>query len=242
MNLKKFDNSMAILIAKFRTGFFKEEKNGFQANVYYKIADYPSQIHVIVERLDDEIKHQKILQDYMFDCMKKEQEIGDDAPKKWVINMNRITLDISDFYIYTRIFLDSLTVGIKLSFKHAGNKNADIMKEKLRYLISKSYMDRYKEKIDFKFFSNLEKTITWIPAFRDCRDGLVHDCHYLVFTPNRQGDLGYDVIEKFGKEWGTDTVKGILTDIEKMIDNLIELTDFLSINLPTSNNTNTPTH
>ena len=141
-------------------------------------------------------------------------------------------LDLSDFHIYTRIFLDTLTVCIKRSFKSAGNEKWDIMEHSINCLLNKDKLQKYKREIDLDFFKNLEKKLAWIDNFRNTRNGLLHKYHHFVFTSTRQGELGYDIADRIKTSWGTDTVKGILSEVQNVIDRLTDLIEYLLTNLP----------
>jgi hypothetical protein len=130
------------------------------------------------------------------------------------------------------MFLDALTVRIKLSFISAGNKDACNIEHSLKCLLNKDKMQNFKEKIDLQFFTGLEKHLGWIALLRDSRDGLVHSYHYLVFTNTKQGELGYDIMNKDKKQWGTETVRSIRVEIQTVINNISELMEFLYDNLP----------
>lgn len=150
------------------------------------------------------------------------------------MTLPKIMLDLSDFYVYTRIFLDTLTVCIKRSFKRAGNKNWNVMEHSINSLLNVNKMQTYTRKIDFHFFNGLEKKLFWIPDFKKFRDGLLHQYFHFVFTSTRKGDLGYDIMDRTKTSWGTDTVRSILTELQNTIAYVTDLVEYLSKNLPRS--------
>src|SRR4030066_1720300 len=106
------------------------------------------------------------------------------------------------------------------------------MGDKVSCLLNEKQMKAYKEKIDPIFFGNLEKHLSWIRTLRDSRGDLVHDYYHIVSTATKQGDLGFEIMDRKKPFWGTETVKGISVEIQTAIDNITDLMDFLSINLP----------
>jgi gas vesicle protein len=234
MNLNEFDKNLLRLTNRLCTSFYKKPSK-FQSSVYGKVVDYQMQIRIITERLEEELKSYKLQQNNIFSSFKENKKISDDELEKTIDNIEKLRLDLLDYYIYTRMFLDSLTVSIKLSFLYSGNKNAANMKNSIKCLLNKQLMESYKQKISPEFFSCLEEKIKWIPDFRNSRDGLVHKYHYFVMTENPQGQLGYEIIDEIKESWGSVTVKSISLEVQKTIDNLSELLRFLSENLPRCN-------
>jgi hypothetical protein len=99
-------------------------------------------------------------------------------------------------------------------------------------LLNKAKLEECKQEIDYNFFDGLEKKIVWVKNFKDCRDGLMHEGYYFVFTTTRKGKLGYDIMNKTKTSWGTDTVKDISEELQNTINNLSDLLEFISANLP----------
>jgi hypothetical protein len=232
MKLSKFDKAFSNLTELFHKKGYYKNPNKEQANVFGKIVDYQIQLMIITGRLETDIEMEKAHEKYIFDSLKENKNPDSSELRRSIINVERLRLDLSDFFIYTRMFLDALTVSVKLSLQYVGIKNACLMKNSVRCLLNVKMMKNYKEKISLEFFEDLEKRVRWVADFRNKRDGLVHKYHYFVLTNNRQGELGYDVIDEVKNEWGTDTVKAIRADLQNTIDNLSELIEFIYQNLP----------
>jgi hypothetical protein len=58
-------------------------------------------------------------------------------------------------------------------------------------------------------------------------------------TITEKGVLGYEIIDSTKTIWGTKTVKPILEELQKTIDNLSDLIEYVSTNLPKLNNSPT---
>jgi hypothetical protein len=150
---------------------------------------------------------------------------------EYVTTMKKIQLDFSDFYTYTRIFLDTLTECIRLSFRSVGNKKYSLIRKSVKFFWLEK-MKTYKNEIDYHFFEGLEKEVSWIRNFKDSRDKLSHHFAHFVLSLTRKGELGYDIIDKTREYWGTDTVKDILIELQNTVDNLSNLMEYLHRNLP----------
>jgi hypothetical protein len=57
------------------------------------------------------------------------------------------------------------------------------------------YYDFY-EFFVFSFLEGLEGKIPWIHDFRNPLDGLLHQYCHFVFATTKEGDLGYDIMDR----------------------------------------------
>ena len=87
-------------------------------------------------------------------------------------NFTKLTIDLSDFYLYSRIFLDTLATCIYLSFRVSGNKKAGLLGQRIKFFIDGRKMETYKNEIDRQFFNGLEEKLHWVNDFRKSRDEL----------------------------------------------------------------------
>lgn len=232
MNLDRFEKLISDLGNLFREKGFYKDPNSYEIDLFVKFIDFHSQAVIITSRLEEDIAEFESFNKTILKNVKEKGEIPKTEIEKHSLALPKIMLDLSDFYIYTRIFLDTLTLCIKRSFKSAGNKNWNIMEHSITCLLNKDKLDVYKSKIDFEFFENLGKKLIWIGDFRKTRNGLLHHYYHFVFTTTRQGDLGYDISDRIKTAWGTDTVKGILSETQNIIDRLTDLIDYLLANIP----------
>lgn len=232
MNLDAFENSLSNLTSTIREyGFFKNP-NRFEAHVFGKVADFHSELTIITKRIEEDLEEEITSEKHVFNLLKEKKEVSDAEIEKGFNAFMRLMLDLSDFYIYTRIFLDTLTICVKLSFINSGNRNAGIMKHSVNYLLNEENRKTCKNRIDKQFFIGLETHLGWIGNFRKSRDGLVHRQHHFVFTTTRQGERGYEIMDMTKVEWGSDTVRSIRAELQNYVNNLTELVGYLANNLP----------
>jgi len=225
MNLERFERQYSNLANLFK------ERGLDKKPIFVKFVNYGFEAKIITSRLEEEIAYATSLLKSIFSDVKR-KEVNEDKIKEYVMTLAKIRLDILDFYTYTRIFLDTLTVSIKLSFKCVGNKKWNLMKNSVKCLLNEKKLRTYKKEIDSDFFEGLEEKVSWIRDFKNHRDGLTHRFSYLVFSNTREGGLGYDIMDKTKESWGTDTVKGVLKELQNIIDNLSDLMEYLYRNLP----------
>ena len=230
MNLERFETEFSNLENLFRKKGFYKKPDEYEIDVFGKFLSYYSEVEIITSRLEKEITDFNSCQKYVIECVRNKKKPNSIKMEEFGITFAKITLDLSDFYIYTRRFLDTLTVCIKRTLRSAGNKKWNRMKKSVKYLLGKK-MQTYKKEIDSDFFEGLEKKVSWIRDFKDVRDELLHLFSHFVFTSTREGDFGYAVV-KGTEPWGTDTVIGILKGLQKVVDNLSDLMEYLSKNLP----------
>jgi len=152
----RFEKAILSLVNLFREGFYKNP-NQFDIDVFAKFMDILPQVMIITSRLEEDIVEFDSMSKYFFEYAKERKEISETEIKKYSLTLPKLMLDLSDFHIYTRIFLDTLTVCIKRSFKSAGNEKWDIMEHSINCLLNKDKLQKYKREIDLDFFKNLKK-------------------------------------------------------------------------------------
>lgn len=232
MNLHRFEKACSNLRKFFKEEGFYKNPNKFEIDVFGKLIDFHSQAVIMTSRLQKDIAEHDSFVKFVFKRVREKRKLRETDFEKYGLTLPKLILDLSDFYVYTRIFLDTLTVCIKRSFKSTGNKNWGIIEHSISCLLNGNKMQTYKNRIDFGFFDGLEKKLAWIGDFRKSRDGLLHKYFHFVFTTTKQGDLGYDIMDRTKTSWGTDIVKGILTQLQNVIDRLTDLIEYLLKNLP----------
>lgn len=236
MNLERFNTEFSRLLDLLKKEGFPQKTVRKESYVYSRFVDFYSELHIIVERLEKEIYEYDSFIGYFKDYAMRKRALGeqldDERIKDYMENMERLMLDLSDFYIYSRRFLDTLTMAIKYHLVNIGRKIE--MTNSMSELLKKEKLKQYKKKIDYAFFDGLEKNISWVSNFKDYRDGLLHDCDHFVFTNTISGKLGYDIMNEAKTSWGTETVRDISGELQSTIDHLSDLLEYLSVNLPKS--------
>jgi hypothetical protein len=233
MDLRKFNDSLDELSNMLGDeGFLLETSKEFDYAVYFRIIEFREQMLIITSRLEGDVSEINALTQYAFDCVKRGKKVETNWIDKLLFSMSKLALDFSDFYIYTRMFLDALTVVIKLTFRCVGKKSADKIAHSVSCLLNEEKLKMYKEEIDSSFFDNLKRHLEWIKKLRESRDGLVHKFSHFGFSQTGETDLTYNIVGASKLEWNSDTSMGILTDIQNAVNNLTDLIEYLLASLP----------
>jgi len=148
MNLEKFDREFSILLSLFKLkGFHAHDPTEFEKRLYAKLLSYNLDVRIITSRLEEEITNFEILKKTIFHTLQIKKELDKHILENFVMTQEMIRLDLSDFYVYTRMFLDGLTRSIKHSFKYMHNKNWKILKHTVTCLLNKDKLKTYKKEI-----------------------------------------------------------------------------------------------
>jgi hypothetical protein len=232
MKLERFNTELATLLNFYKKEGFHKNPSEYEKSLYAKQLAYLLKMQIITSRLEEEIPHFDSLSKAFFKSLKAKKKPDQILIENFVMESETIRLDLSDFYIYTRMYLDTLTISIKHSFKSAGNKNWQLMENSVKCLLNKEKLSLYKKEIDYDFFEGLEKKVAWIPDFKDSRDTLMHHHSNLVLSTTREGKLGYGVVDTKDESWGRDSVKCIFEVLQNTLNDLSDLMEYLSKNLP----------
>ena len=191
------------------------QKTHYRITVYGDYFDYNGQIKSIVGRIEDESQKFVSFSKQVFTEMGKEKpnnelllQLGD--------NLVLLRLDIESFYIFTRMFLDTLARVVRLLYGKNGEQLPTSMTDLLK---SKKF-----EGLDNNFSSGLREKMSWYDDFTLTRDNIVHFLGSMVSTPTRDGSLGFGILGvKDEPSWGTDTMKPIIRYVEDILNRLSEV-------------------
>ena len=128
------------------------------------------------------------------------------------------------------MFLDALTVCIRLTYINAGNKKATKISDRVSCFFNENNMKLYKKQIDHSFFSGFEYHLPWIRSLRKSRDDLVHYFSHFSYAGGLEGDLTYDLRD--AKNRSLFEAKDISAELQKNINNLTSLISYLMHTLP----------
>lgn len=236
MNLERFETEFSKLYDFLKSEGFPKDNDENEIRVYGRLMSYHSDLLIINSRLVTEIAENETFNEYRSYAMGKKRMYSTRLQKN-LRNHVKLTIDLTDFYLYTRRFLDSLNKIIKIHFINLGKKKP-VMEDSIGALFKENNktglqkIEVYKQQINFEFFDGLMKKISWVKDFRKNRDGLLHRYDYIVSTTTEKGTLGYDIMDITKKSWGTKTVKDISEELQKTIDNLTDLIEYISTHLP----------
>jgi hypothetical protein len=235
MEFKEFDDAFDAFVSLYRGSKDNSQAPNIfdifkKPDIYAKLLDYYFNIKTISTRLEEDIKEYSIFDKQFMEKLLTNQD-GIQLLENLPNTLAKLNLDVTDFYIHTRIFLDALYMSIKSFLTYAGNKQAILMKDNFSAFLDKEKMLEYKNKIDSAFFGNLEQKVSCFREFTSSRNKIVHRCNSF-FIAEIGGKSGKDLYGKVGTVWGSQTIKPILAEFQVDINNLSSLMRFLANNLP----------
>lgn len=229
MNLERVNTEFTQIVNALQVIGFPKDDNTIvsrvEIRIYARLLTYSGDLIIINSRIVDEIKEIERYNKYMENRPDFEDENFDSQVHQFLENSMKLSIDVQDFYFYTRRFLDSLNLVLKHFFINMGNPYK--MTDHSSDLLNKEKMDGYKKEIDNNFFEGLEKHTFLIADIRKPRDGLMHRNDYIGFTSTKKGTLGFELLDISKTSWGSETVKDLSEEIQKTIDNLSALVDYI---------------
>jgi hypothetical protein len=215
MDFDDFDKCFDELRVVLRNGL-GDGKNTEKLDVYGSFLGYGDEIKIIVDRIEAETQKNMILSEKLFETLQKSEEpdekLGIESIKNWIL----ITLDIKSFFIFTRIFLDTLARITKQCY----GKEGDQLSWRMRELVNGKAL----RKLDFDFAEGLKDKMRWMDDFVETRVEIEHYLGGIYSTRTKNGKFGFDILGlRTRHDWGTDTVDSITDFIRETLHNLSEV-------------------
>lgn len=232
MDFKEFDEEYSILLNFFRKEGFHKNPDVQEKKIYARLLGYRLDVEIITSRLEKEITDFEVVKSNVFHRLKSKRKIPEELAKELIWTMHMILLDISDFHIYTRIFLDTIAGSIRHSFRSAGNENWKTLESNIRVLTNEKKLEACKKRISSDFFEGVKEKVRWISGFTKSRNLLMHEHSLPRISTTRNGKLGYNIDSAKGIDWDRYSFTPILEEIQRVIANLSDLMKYLSANLP----------
>jgi hypothetical protein len=156
MNLERFETEFSKLYDLLKREGFPKEKDKDEIRVYGRFVSYHSELLIINSRLIEEIAEHDSFMEYIHLTATGKARMTNKRHRKYLINSVKLNIDLMDFYLYTRRFLDALNKIIKIHFIKMGKKNPQ-MEDTIHTLFKKDKkglpkIEVYKQQIDFEFF------------------------------------------------------------------------------------------
>jgi len=225
MDFAEFDHEISKVLDYLRE--LLDAGAGFGTiEIFGQLADSSTDIKIITERIDKElVLHSDFIKKFLA-RMSKELEPVSNEMEKMVRNSDFLRLDVKSFFIFTRIFYDTICRFIRLTY---GDMGIQLPRSMNRLLTRKSVRARAIE-MDKDFFSGFFEVMSGFHEIRDKRDEIVHSLGSMRSTTAKNGTWGFDIIglRDKGRSWGTNTVQSISGYIEETIKSLTEALRFIS--------------
>jgi len=228
MNWSKFDESYRSLKNVLRD-LIGNGKNYHKLDVYASYLNYGDEIKIIVKRIEEETQRYMKLSRDISEVAQRAEEPSDELIDVLLEHHSLIRLDIKSFFIFTRIFIDTLARIVTLSFDRI---DEDLPSKRARTNMRKLVKDKKLMKLDPDFAKGLEARMSWMDTFVERR---IQFEHYLGsirrYTITGDGKFGFDIqgTRSDGK-WGTDIVNSMTEYMKEILSNLSEVISYIHNN------------
>ena len=208
---KCFDELRVLLRDRLGNG-----KNTRKLDIYGSYLDYDEEIKIVVNRIEEETQRFMTLSKSVFEAVQQ----GEELDEKWGIesiqNLTLIRLDIKSFFIYTRIFLDTLAHIIGQCY----GKKGDHLSSHMRKLVGNETF----KNLDPAFAQGLKDRMQWMDDFVKTRDEIMHQLGSIYSTTTKNGKFGFDILGLTTRhDWGANTVESIADYLNETLHNLSEV-------------------
>jgi len=212
---KCFDELRTVLRDKLGNG-----KNTKKLDIYGSYLDYGDEIKAIVDRIETEAQKDMTLSKMVFEALRKGEEPDEQLSIESLKNLILIRLDVKSFFVFTRIFLDTLARIIMQYYDEESNR--------LWYSMRKLVKSQTLRKLDSNFAKGLEDRTQWMNDFVETRVEIEHYLGSIRSTTTKNGKFGFDILGlRTRHDWGTDTVDSITDYIKETLHNLSQVISYI---------------
>lgn len=235
MDWSNFDKSYRLLKNVLRD-LISNGKNDHKLDVYGSYLNYGDEIKIIIGRIEEEIQGYMKLSREISEIARTREEPSDKLLDVFLEYHSLIRLDIKSFFIFTRIFLDTLARIVTLSFSKI---DKDLPSKCARANMRKLVRDEKLMELDPDFAKGLKARMSWMDTFVERRIEFEHCLGSIRrYTITGDGKFGFDIqgTRSDGK-WGTDVVDSMTEYMKEVLSNLSEVISYIHNNrfrLPTS--------
>lgn len=216
MDLSNFQKSGSQFLEKLKA--VPAERYPSISNFESALRDYLGEIETITSRIEEELQKYDAASKRIMEIASKNPQLPEDLTLEFFRYWTAMRLDIKDFFIHTKIFLDAIAGLIVVL--HFGDKESE------RISMS-SLLHANKKRYHGAFYSGLKKEMVWYSDFNENRNRVVHSRGRMVHTTTPDGKPGFEIIKEHHQVWGSQTMKddGVF---KNTIDNLTKLLDYLN--------------
>lgn len=197
-----------------------DRKDANKIDIYGSYLDYAEEIRLVVQRIETEAQELMELTKKTMDMLRASEELDKalsaERFAKEVEKLTSLRLDIKSFFIFTRIFLDTLARIIGLCFD---KKDRQQLPRSMTKLVGhKKLME-----LDSSFAQGLKDKILWFDNFRRQRVEIEHFLGSIRSTTMDE-KFCFDILgSRIRRSWGSSTVASITDYMEGILRNLSEL-------------------
>lgn len=224
MDWSNFDDSYGRLKNVLRA-LMGNGKDGHKLDVYGSYLNYEGEINVIVERIEEETLEYVKLSREISEIAQRGEEPDDELSDAFLKYHSLIRLDIKSFFIFTRIFIDTLAKIVRICFGDKG-KNLPLTMRKLLKNAEFSTLDP-------DFAEGFRNKMSWMTAFVETRVEIEHYLGSIRYYTITEGEFGFRILgsrgRKNGEFLGIDRVESMTEYMKEILSNLSEVISFIYI-------------
>lgn len=217
MDWSNFDESFEKLRTILRT-IMRSEKTNYKHEIYVNYLEFGSDMKSIVQRIEVEIqKSLDINEKIIMSFTERKEEPETELLIEDHNNIRLLRLDIKSFFIFTKIFLDTLARIIKLCYGEKGKQ----LSYKMSHLLKNERQERAWEKLDYPFYKGLKDRMLWMDSFVKRRVEIEHYLGSIPSTTISDGKFGFHIrssrVRSDAVESITHYMEEVLSDLSKVI-------------------------
>lgn len=185
MDWSNFDKSHRTLKNVLRD-LTENNKKQHELDIYRDCVTYGREIKIIVERIEEETQTYTKLSRKILEMTPRGKEPNEKLLDIFVYCHSSIRLDIKSFFIFTRIFIDTLAKIVRLRF--------DGERKQLPPTMTKLLKDDKLLALDPDFARGLKSKMSWMTAFVETRVEIEHYLgNILRYTSTGDGKFGFTI-------------------------------------------------
>jgi len=183
MDWSNFDESYIRLKMVLRD-LIGDGKDEHKLDIYGNYLTYGHEVKIIVERIEKETQGYIKLIREISEMAQRGEEPNEKSLDVFVDYHSLIRLDIKSFFIFTRIFIDTLAKVVRLRFGGEGKQLPLTMTQLLNH-------DKFLT-LDPDFAEGFKSKMSWMTAFVETRVEIEHYLgNILRYTTTREGKFGF---------------------------------------------------
>jgi hypothetical protein len=228
MDWSNFDESY-IRLKNVLRDLIGNGKDEHKLDIYGNYLTYGREVKIVVERIEEEVQGYIKLIREISEMAQRGEEPNEKSLDVFIDYHSLIRLDIKSFFIFTRIFIDTLAKIVRLRF---GERKEQLPPTMTKLLKNDKFLT-----LDPDFAEGFKSKMSWMTAFVETR---VEFEHYLGnifrYTTTREGKFGFAIQGSRSRKntpfSGTDKVESITEYTEEILSKLSEAIQYVCSKFP----------
>jgi hypothetical protein len=228
MDWRNFDESYIRLKDVLRD-LMGNGKDKHELDIYGNYLTYGREVKIIVERIEEEVQGYIKLVREISEMAQRGEEPNEKSLDVFVDYHSLIRLDIKSFFIFTRIFIDTLAKIVRLRFDEK-------RKQQLPPTMTELLKNDKFLTLDPDFAEGFKSKMSWMTAFVETRVEIEHNLGNISrYTTTREGKFGFAIQGSRSCKntfLGTDKVESITEYMEEILSKLSEAIQYVCSKFP----------